>query len=650
MEKKNVKLFSAIALVALALLVVGATYAYFQNQYGSASNADVKVTTYTTDVLTFETGDAINISADQETFGKDKGNRIGSTFAKAILQANNKTKIASMNYNLYLLIENNEFSYTLNNEKPELILSITDSNGTIVTVDNLTQKTVTDAKGNKITGYDITSFSGLITLLNNKTIEVTASDNAKKEENWNVTLTLVNYDFDQSNNAGKSFNAKLLIQKDIYPTVVGDVCNNGDNLAGCVATLSNKGGSLVTNVYHHDGTIKDSEGNILDAEDNSYRYSGQEHDNLYSCTYNGINVKNFYGGLYFGNEKLCNVIYRYIDTTSVNYRTNDANFKLFEDETPINWDLTNSKCVTKNGDDVYFYGSSKKLTQNYCTGNAMLNTRLKKYYSLMKMGSGISTFQEAKTSVNNYVCFGSDEETCPNDNLYRIIGVFDGKIKLIKADFATSTLLGTDGDYKGTYSENTAYYRGSLSSDSLASYYFNYNGLEDKTINKGRGSSDWSTSLLNKVNLNTNFLNNIDQKWSNMIVPSIWYNGNYNNIRSAKIHYQQEIQLNTYQAKVGIASFSDYNYSFNYNYWKEHPFSYPKYPFNSWFQIGISEYTTIGSPGGIMFSIPSSSGAGLADAGGETAGSPIRPNFYLDSSVQYSSGSGTSTDPIRIKL
>lgn len=28
----------------------------------------------------------------------------------------------------------------------------------------------------------------------------------------------------------------------------------------------------------------------------------------------------------------------------------------------------------------------------------------------------------------------------------------------------------------------------------------------------------------------------------------------------------------------------------------------------------------------------------------------IRPNFYLDSSVQYSSGSGTSTDPIRIKL
>ena len=97
MEKKKVKLFSAIALVALALLVVGATYAYFQNQYGSASNADVKVTTYTTDVLTFETGDAINISADQEKFAQGKGNQTGSTFARATLQANNKTNTATAN-------------------------------------------------------------------------------------------------------------------------------------------------------------------------------------------------------------------------------------------------------------------------------------------------------------------------------------------------------------------------------------------------------------------------------------------------------------------------------------------------------------------------------------------------------------------------
>ena len=83
MEKKKAVIYSTIALIALVILVVGATYAYFQNQYGSASNADVNVTTYTIDVLTFETGNAINISADQETFVQGKGNRTGSIFARA---------------------------------------------------------------------------------------------------------------------------------------------------------------------------------------------------------------------------------------------------------------------------------------------------------------------------------------------------------------------------------------------------------------------------------------------------------------------------------------------------------------------------------------------------------------------------------------
>ena len=85
MEKKKMVIYSIVALVTLALLVVGATYAYFQNQYGSASNADVSVTTYTTDMLTFETGSNINISADQETFAEGKGNRIGSTDRKSVV-------------------------------------------------------------------------------------------------------------------------------------------------------------------------------------------------------------------------------------------------------------------------------------------------------------------------------------------------------------------------------------------------------------------------------------------------------------------------------------------------------------------------------------------------------------------------------------
>lgn len=40
------------------------------------------------------------------------------------------------------------------------------------------------------------------------------------------------------------------------------------------------------------------------------------------------------------------------------------------------------------------------------------------------------------------MCFGSNEKPCPYDNLYRIIGVFDDKVKLIKSTFITCDILG----------------------------------------------------------------------------------------------------------------------------------------------------------------------------------------------------------------
>ena len=221
-------IYSIVALVTLALLVVGATYAYFQNQYGSASNADVSVTTYTTDMLTFETGDAINISADQETFAQGKGNRIGSTFARATLQANNKTNTATANYNVYLNIENNTFTYTKSGT-PELILQVVDktSGNPVTSITGLVYKTVTDGKNTSISGFDITNKKGLITILNNKKI----SASPETIEEYTVTITLVNHGFDQNNNTGKNLNGKLLIQKEKMITSVSDVAKNGDALA-----------------------------------------------------------------------------------------------------------------------------------------------------------------------------------------------------------------------------------------------------------------------------------------------------------------------------------------------------------------------------------------------------------------------------------
>ena len=264
MEKKKVKLFSAIALITLALLVVGVTYAYFQNQYGSASNADVNVTTYTTDVLTFATGDDINIEADQTTFGKDKGSVSGATYASALLTANNKTNKAVEHYYLYLNIENNTFTYSVQDGKPELIMTITDKDGNEVkNIDGLTYTEVTDRTNKKISGYDITTKSGLVTIFNNR--EIIAEP--KAEDKWNITITFVNYEENQNANTGKALSAKLMIQKDEYKILLTDYVKSqftgvqGEN-----------------NLYHHDGTLENG------INDNSYRYAGaSDNVNNYVC-------------------------------------------------------------------------------------------------------------------------------------------------------------------------------------------------------------------------------------------------------------------------------------------------------------------------------------------------------------------------------
>ena len=111
-SKKNAIILSVVAIAMFAILVIGATYAYFQAQTGASKSTDVKVTTYTTDVFTFTTGNAIGLYADQSSFGQEKGSLSGETFAKATLVANNKTNTATEHYYLYLNIENNTFKYT----------------------------------------------------------------------------------------------------------------------------------------------------------------------------------------------------------------------------------------------------------------------------------------------------------------------------------------------------------------------------------------------------------------------------------------------------------------------------------------------------------------------------------------------------------
>ncbi len=637
-NKKQAIILSIVASIVLLVLIVGATYAYFQASGGTGTSANLKVTTYTTDVFNFEVGSDISIYADATSFASGKGNASGSTFAKAILSANNKTNTATKYYYLYLNISKNTFTYTQNEDTPEILLTIKDDAGNEITsINDLTYKTVTDGKGATIKGFDITTGIGLITLLNNK--EITASP--QKTDTWNLTVTFINYDKDQSKNAGKSFNAKLIAQQKEISDSVSDYCKNGDNLANCIISLGAPDVFGATKVYHHDENL------VNGANDNSYRYAGGDN----TCTFNGKNVQGAYSNETFGasNENDCKKVYA-ITSTGVNLLVDASVTRLLSDEKPVTW--TDGACKTTDGESVnvgFASGKFNPVTEATCKGKSYIvktDNLTARVANLNMEYAGVGKWNR----VNNFVCFGSTTNPCPTDNLYRIIGVIDGKVKLIKYDYATSTLLGTDGDYSGSDTPDTNYYKGSLSSIDT----YSWNNVTNKNT--------WSESNLNKINLNTNFINNIGSTWANKIATTTWKVGGntFDNIGSSvpSIAYQNEIvapaENTTYDAKIGLMYVSDYGFAASPSAWTTTLYNYDGNDAKgtsiktiNWMYMGYYDWM-------ISRNSDYSNFAFLVNRDGYvndyyvSDDYGVRPSFNLSSSITYVSGSGSAVDPILI--
>ena len=267
-NEKKVLALSFLGVITLILVVVGATYAYFAAQGGGTGNINVNANTATTDNLSFQTGSAINLTANQEDFGQGSGNKSGETFARATLTANNATNNATRNYYVYLDITSNDFEYTTVDEQAELLLKVTAPDGTeVTTLGSLERKT----SGGE-TGFDITESTGLITIADN--YEITSTGTETQE--WQIEVIFANLDSDQNANTGKSFSATLMIQEEAYEYTLADVCPDGGNLASCIADLNTLAGDGAGNLYYHDADLANG------AQDNSYRYSGANPNN-YVC-------------------------------------------------------------------------------------------------------------------------------------------------------------------------------------------------------------------------------------------------------------------------------------------------------------------------------------------------------------------------------
>ncbi|MBS5806375.1 MAG: hypothetical protein KIC90_04310 [Firmicutes bacterium] len=292
------------------------------------------------------------------------------------------------------------------------------------------------------------------------------------------------------------------------------------------------------------------------------------------------------------------------------------------------------------------------------------------YYhdSNLTNGAGDNSYRYAGANPNNFVCFGSDASPCPTDNLYRIIGVFGenyhgvtGKqlVKLIKYDYMTTDELGTDGDYSQTYKEwgMDSTYKGTYGDgERIGVYYWNYKAT-------GGATNTWSTSLLNKTNLNTNFINNIGTTWANKIATVTWKVGGntWANIgtKTSSVAYTNEItnpvttnttdNATTYSAKIGLMYVSDYGFAASPDAWTLTMSSYNNTTAtnNNWMYMGLYEWTISRDADGssdafFVYYDGAVYGDGVSDYNG------VRASFNLESSVSYVSGSGSMSDPIVI--
>ena len=262
------------------------------------------------------------------------------------------------------------------------------------------------------------------------------------------------------------------------------------------------------------------------------------------------------------------------------------------------------------------------------------------YYhtSSLANSAGDNSYRYAGSNPNNYVCFGSNDTQCSSNNLYRIIGVFGSEVKLIKADYTTTAMTGSGGDYYGAYPYSTRDYKGSMSTSNIASYYWNKDGI-----------NTWSASALNTTNLNNNFLNSFSTTWQNKIATHTWYVRGYS--RSAatpKSFYNAESSGTTWRGKIGLMYISDYGYATSNSNWTKNVGSDSSTVNSNWMYMGISEWTI--SPWSSYSTdvlIVHSSGVISITELIRAAGA-VRPVFYLTSSTTYVSGSGTQSDPIRI--
>ena len=291
---KNVSITISVIAIIIVLSILGASYAYFGGLIGNSSTTSVQVSAKTIDGLTFSKGDDINIIANQDNFNSVSGNLSASTTSTVTLSGNNAAS-SSYYYKVYLVISDNNYVYT-QGTTPELLLTVS-KNNTII-INNLD---ITTRKG--IVDIPISSSSSALKHT------ITASSGGSSIDSFTATITFVNLNANQNDNAGKKLSANLYFERiDLLPSRYQEVeyiANSGTQYINLDLTPTS---TMSTEIIYMD-TAATSSNYVLGSRTDpsstiNYAISGAQATLAISLSYAGASSYTF------GLTRTANILYR----------------------------------------------------------------------------------------------------------------------------------------------------------------------------------------------------------------------------------------------------------------------------------------------------------------------------------------------------
>ena len=239
----------------LLIITLSLTTAYFLSESNGKINSNATVGTGDVAKLEFSKSGDLGINVKFTEFGPDAGDAEGEMTATATMTS---PEAYSMTYHMYFNITSNNFIYTTDEETPELVLTIQKPDGSYLdSVEGLETTTI-----NSVTGFDVTTKTGMFKLSEDISISTTDSD-TETIHNYKVKLYFVNLDSNQNENTNKDFVSEFIMQKDKYRLPI----------------LGKASDALINNHSEVEGLIKHSYDVLNSASDNNYRYSGANPEN-----------------------------------------------------------------------------------------------------------------------------------------------------------------------------------------------------------------------------------------------------------------------------------------------------------------------------------------------------------------------------------